>query len=208
METEKLRVYDEHGNPQGIETRQAVHELGLWHETFHCWIVGRRNNRDTVYLQLRSEAKKDFPGLFDITAAGHLLADETVEDGVREVKEELGLEVEFDKLIHLGMVKDQMEMPGFIDNERCHCFLYSMPINNDHRFELQLEEVSGMGEIDFEALADLFAGKEEEVEIDGVIAMPGGHNPFRKRIGLKEIVPHSSSYLEKIIYLIRQELNK
>src|SRR5690606_17538691 len=123
MEMEKLRVYDEHGNPQGIETRQAVHELGLWHETFHCWIVGRRNNRDTVYLQLRSEAKKDFPGLFDITAAGHLLADETVEDGVREVKEELGLEVEFDKLIHLGMVKDQMEMPGFIDNERCHCFL-------------------------------------------------------------------------------------
>ncbi|MBD8014932.1 MULTISPECIES: NUDIX hydrolase [Planococcus] len=208
METEKLRVYDEHGNPQGIETRQAVHEQGLWHETFHCWMVGRRNNRDTVYLQLRSEAKKDFPGLFDITAAGHLLADETVEDGVREVKEELGLEVDFDKLILLGMVKDQMEIPGFIDNERCHCFLYPMPNNNDLRFELQLEEVSGMGEVDFEALADLFAGKEEEVEIDGFIATLDGHSPFKKRIGLKEIVPHSSSYLEKIIYLIRQELNK
>ena len=65
-----------------------------------------------------------------------------------------------------------------------------------------------MGEVDFEALADLFAGKEEEVEIDGFIATLDGHSPFKKRIGLKEIVPHSSSYLEKIIYLIRQELNK
>lgn len=208
METEKLRVCDEHGHPQGIETRQAVHEHGFWHETFHCWMVGWRNSRDTVYLQLRSEAKKDFPGLFDITAAGHLLADETVEEGVREVKEELGLKVEFDKLIHLGMVKDQMEMPGFIDNERCHCFLYPMPNNHDFRFELQLEEVSGMGEVDFEALAGLFMGKEEEVEIDGFIAKPDGHSLFKKRIGLKDIVPHSSSYLEKIIYLIRQELNR
>ena len=208
METEKLRVYDEQGNPQGIETRQAVHEKGLWHETFHCWVVGRRDSRSKVYLQLRSEAKKDFPGLFDITAAGHLLADETVEDGVREVKEELGLEVDFDKLILLDMVKDQMEMPGFIDNERCHCFLYPMPNNNDLRFELQLEEVSGMGEVDFEALADLFAGKEEEVEIEGFIATLDGHSPFKKRISLKDIVPHSSSYLEKIIYLIRQELKR
>ena len=208
METEKLRVYDEQGNPQGIGTRQAVHEQGLWHETFHCWVVGRRNNKNTVYLQLRSEEKKDFPRLFDITAAGHLLANETVEDGVREVEEELGLQVDFDKLILLGMVKDQMELPGFIDNERCHCFLYQMPENNDLRFELQLEEVYGMAEVDFEALADLFTGKKEEVEIEGFVVTPSGRHPLRRVIGLKDIVPHSSSYLEEITHLIRKELNR
>ena len=208
METEKLRVYDEKGNPQGIATRQAVHEQGHWHKTFHCWMVGCRDNRNTIYLQLRSEEKKDFPGLFDITAAGHLLADETVEDGIREVREELGLKVDFDKLILLGMVKDQMKLPGFIDNERCHCFLYQMPENNDVRFKLQLEEVSGIAKVDFEALADLFTGKEEEVEVEGFMTTPNGNSPFRKMIGLKDIVPHSPSYLEKIIHLIRQELNR
>ena len=57
-------------------------------------------------------------------------------------------------------------------------------------------------------LADLFAGKEEEVEIEGFTATADGHSSFRKRIGLKDIVPHSSSYLEKIIYFIRQEWNR
>ncbi|WP_051041723.1 NUDIX hydrolase [Planococcus halocryophilus] len=124
METEKLRIYDEHRVAQDIASRQTIHEQGYWYETFHCWVISREDEKDMIYLQLRSEDKKDFPGLFDITAAGHLLADETVKDGVREVREELGLKVSFNELISLGTIKDQLAIGGFLDNEHCHCFLY------------------------------------------------------------------------------------
>lgn len=209
METEKIRVYDQKGNPKGIATRQAVHEKGYWHETFHCWLAGRQGDRDVVYLQLRSKAKKDFPGLFDITAAGHLLADETVEDGIREVREELGVSVDFAELTPLGIVKDQITLPGFIDNERCHCFLYKDLEDIDLRFELQLEEVSGMAKLDFRAFAALLMREKERVAVKGFEITPdGGKRTFEKEIGLKDLVPHSGIYLEKIIELIDQELKR
>lgn len=77
---EKLKVYDEQYNYVREESRDVIHAKGLWHETFHCWLV----DGDEVLIQKRSAAKKDFPGLFDITAAGHLLSDEKVMDGLRE----------------------------------------------------------------------------------------------------------------------------
>ncbi|ANU09148.1 Nudix hydrolase [Planococcus antarcticus DSM 14505] len=207
METEKLRIYDEQGRQQGIADRKEVHEKGYWHETFHCWIAGRQNNRDVVYLQLRSKEKKDFPGLFDITAAGHLLTDETVEDGIREVREELGIQVDLADLTYIGMIKDQIVLSDFFDNERCHCFLYKDLKNLDHRFELQLEEVSGMGKLDFEALADLYTGKKERADLEGFeIAEDGSRKTFEKAIGLEDLVPHSAGYLKEIFGQIRREL--
>lgn len=209
METEKIRIYDEQGTPQGIADRKAVHENGYWHETFHCWLAGRQGDRNVVYLQLRSEDKKDFPRLFDITAAGHLLAGETVEDGIREVQEELGIRVGVADLTPLGMVKDRIALPGFLDNERCQCFLYQDLENIDLRFELQLEEVSGMAKLDFEALESLFMGKKGRVEIEGFEITPdGSKRSFEREISLKDLVPHSTVYFEKIIELIGEELNK
>ncbi len=199
METEKIRVYDDHGIAQGVATRQAVHEKGYWHETFHCWIVSHEDQKNMIYLQLRSRDKKDFPGLFDITAAGHLLADEAVRDGIREVQEELGLKVDFEELISLGMIKDQILLPNFIDNERCHCFLYRKKVNSDATFELQTEEVSGMAKIDFEELADLFTGKKKKVDVEEFIISSGESSIFKRAIGLKDLVPHSQSYLENVI---------
>ena len=209
MDAEKIRIYDEEGNPKGIATRQDVHEKGYWHDTFHCWLAGRQGDRDVVYLQLRSETKKDFPGLFDITAAGHLLAEEMVGDGVREVWEELGVPVNFGDLCSLGMIKDQIALPGFADNERCHCFLYKDLENIDLRFELQSEEVLGMAKMDFGELAALFRREKERVAIEGFeVAPDGGRRTFVREISLQDFVPHSAGYFEKIIESIGQELKR
>jgi len=84
MENEQLKIFDEYRNQIGIATREDVHRLGYWHEAFHCWFISKEKGTDYLYLQLRSNTKKDYPNLLDITAAGHLLANETVQDGVRD----------------------------------------------------------------------------------------------------------------------------
>lgn len=208
METEKLKVFDENRNLLGIETREEVHRNGYWHETFHCWIVSREEGADRIYLQLRSSDKKDFPGLLDITAAGHLLSTETVHDGVREVAEELGLAVSFEDLVPLGVIKDQIHQADFIDNEHCHNFLYWAK-NSDLRFELQKEEVAGMVSADFQAFSELCMGKREWMAVEGFkIEREGSAKPFAKTISKADLVPHSQAYLKQVAIRIKQALEK
>ena len=59
----------------------------------------------------------------DITAAGHLLAHETVfQDGIREIKEELGIDVSSNELELLGIIDYCVEREDFIDKEIANIF--------------------------------------------------------------------------------------
>ena len=124
MESEKLKIFDEYRNQIGVATRKDVHKLGYWHEAFHCWFISEEKGTNYLYLQLRSHKKKDYPNLLDITAAGHLLANETVQDGVREIKEEVGIDIPFQELIFLGIVDYCVIREDFIDKEIANVFLY------------------------------------------------------------------------------------
>ncbi|WP_345893255.1 NUDIX hydrolase [Ferdinandcohnia quinoae] len=104
MGNEYFKIFDDDRNEIGVASRSDVHRLGHWHETFHCWFVTKDEGTDYLLLQLRSDTKQDYPNLFDITAAGHLLADETVQDGVREIKEEIGIDVSYTDLVSLGII--------------------------------------------------------------------------------------------------------
>lgn len=199
MESETLQIYDEDRVAQGVATRKEVHEKGYWHETFHCWVGSREADKAMIYLQLRSKDKKDFPNLFDITAAGHILAGETVQDGVREVQEELGLAIPFMDLVSLGTIKDQLAFPNFIDNEHCHCFFYQRNENTDAAFVLQQEEVSGIAKLEFTELAALFTKQKEIVEIEGFIEKEDERMAFKRWVGLQDFVPHSAAYLAQVI---------
>lgn len=209
MKTEMLRVFDENGKVTGIASREEVHQRGYWHETFHCWIISRKDGKDCIHLQLRSPLKKDFPSLFDITAAGHLASDETVKDGIREVEEELGLAVAFEDFIPLGIIKDEIREEEFLDNERCHNFLYRMDKNPDAMFELQKEEVAGMTAVEFTAFADLCLGKREQVVAEGFeVAEEGSRKALITNISLDNLVPHSRGYLEEAVIRITRELER
>lgn len=207
MENELIKIFDEDSKQIGVATRKDVHTIGYWHESFHCWFISREVGKDYIYLQLRSEEKKDYPNLLDITAAGHLLAHETIEDGIREVKEELGIDVSFDELVSLGVIKDCMINEGFIDKELAHVFLYhSKKVFGE--FHLQEEEVSGLFKAEFEHFYDLWLEKKDEIRVEGFkINKRGEKVLLNKIVGKNDLVPHENSYYERVVRFIYKNIN-
>ncbi|TWT24904.1 NUDIX domain-containing protein [Planomicrobium sp. CPCC 101110] len=160
-----------------------------------------------MHLQLRSKDKKDFPGLFDITAAGHILSDETIGDGVREIEEELGIAVSFEELISIGVIKDQIHENGFFDNERCHVFLYNAETTIETLYKLQKEEVSGVVTADFQDFYKLCRGLEKKIAVEGFgVAEDGRKTAAGKTITTNDLVPHSPEYLLQVTDLISKKL--
>ena len=86
--SEQVDIFDGNHVAKGSMERVAAHMAAEWHQTFHCWIVARRNE-DWLLLQLRSPTKRNYPDRLDITAAGHLESGEQPYDGGRELEEEL-----------------------------------------------------------------------------------------------------------------------
>lgn len=201
-----LKVFDGDRKQIGVATREEVHRIGYWHEVFHCWFVSREAGVDYIYLQHRCAMKKDYPNLLDITAAGHLLAHETIYDGVREIKEEIGIDVSFAELVPLGIIEYHVTKENFIDKEIANVFLYeSTQCFND--FTLQKEEVSGMVKVELDDFEDLWAGTKEEVNIQGFEINHDDHRMMIDQyVGRDKFVPHEVSYYKSIIRLIRENL--
>ncbi|WNS44881.1 NUDIX domain-containing protein [Paenibacillus sp. MMS20-IR301] len=199
MNKEILTTFDEQGHVTGTAPRDEVHRLGLWHETFHCWFVGKDDSGLTVYLQLRSTQKRDYAGLLDITAAGHLTAGETVQDGVREVQEELGLALAFDELKPLGIIPYCMDTAGFLDRERANVFIYENRYALED-FVLQQEEVAGIVQASFSSFRSLITGAADTLRIQGFrITADGERVIIDEQAGFTRFVPHEQAYYLQVI---------
>lgn len=191
-----MAVFDEKHQKVGENTRAIVHQEGLWHETFHCWFVQKIHGVPHLLFQLRSNLKKDFPGLFDITAAGHLLANEKVSDGIREVKEELGVDLGMEDLKPIGIFKDSIVQKDFIDNEFAHTYVYIIGPANPS-FRLQEEEVSAIYSA---PIADVISLYKREVD-HIILHCIHSNSPIHSSLIVKpeDFVPHSEEYMRKVL---------
>lgn len=188
---EQIRIFDEHYTYIRDESRDIAHQKGYWHETIQCWLA----DEQSVYIQKRSPNKKDFPSLFDITAAGHIMAHETVEDGIREIKEELGIEIDSTKLHAKGFVRDIIELPHFLDYEFANLFLYE-----DHfspaDFTLQQEEVESLYTADRQ---EFIAFCKQEIT---VLTCQNIFTNATTQIELTDFVPHRKEYFNTVAAIL------
>ncbi|TCI76195.1 NUDIX domain-containing protein [Exiguobacterium sp. SH0S1] len=187
---EFITVVDRTRKRIGLKSRADVHRDGDWHETFHCWMIDPTH----LYLQLRSETKQDFPGLFDITAAGHLAAGETVRDGVREIQEELGIELSLEQLHPLGVFEDVIETGAFLDREFAHTYVYPYA---GEAFKLDVDEVADVGKVGFEAFVALLDGSREQIEATSVVTGK------TLRVTKETLVPHPDTYWNQVVEGVR-----
>lgn len=192
---EHLDVVDEVGRYVRTAPRDEVHERGEWHRVFHCQIVTLRDGVPTAVLQQRSRTKAAFPGLIDISAAGHLAAGETPLDGVRELEEELGIAPARADLVPLG-VRRLADDSG---EGRLNCELTSVFLLRDDRpltgYMLARDEVDAVLDV---PIADLLAllGGAPSITVQGVSS--AGHPDAQKmalEVSLDDFVPSSEYWV-------------
>ncbi|WP_158633894.1 NUDIX hydrolase [Radiobacillus deserti] len=200
---EKLDVWTEDGQFIKVEDRETVHLEGLWHQTFHCWIIKGESDTRTVLFQLRHPAKDISPNKLDISAAGHLAAGETPEDGVRELEEELGIQLMFNELIPVGLIKETIVEAPYLDRERCHVFVgrYNQPILD---YAVQESEVTGLFEIRAQDMVELFEGKRESVSGEGFVIQDAKKNPVKRAFSKNDFVAHEDSYYREVFQKIME----
>ena len=116
MQEEYLDILDENGNKTNItKKRTEVHRDGDWHKAVHIWII---NENGDILLQRRA-SNRDYPNMLDISCAGHLSAgDDSTTGALRELKEELSLEIDPHELKYITTLKrSPKDRDGFVDNE-------------------------------------------------------------------------------------------
>jgi isopentenyldiphosphate isomerase len=202
---EMFDIYDEKMNWLGQAPRSEVHAKGLWHATFQCWIVSLANEEPALLLQLRHPDKDLFPNLLDISCAGHLAAGETVEDGARELEEELGLNVDFNELIPCGLFAEEDLMSDhLIDREFCHVFIYRCDQSLD-KYVLQADEVTGLFKVNAAELERLVHGEIGQLEAVGYQTGPNGQlEEASLLVTPKDLVPHPAAYYDLVFQTLRK----
>lgn len=140
---ELIDILDDQGNLTGRHCLKSIaHKEGLNHATVHIWFYTPEGN---VLLQQRAATKKIYPLLWDVSVAGHIDAGESFKSAaVREIKEEIGLIVDENELVKIGVFKSfQKYDTGIIDNEFHHIFIAELKVDIDQLI-CQKEEVEAL----------------------------------------------------------------
>lgn len=193
-EDELLDYCDADGAWLGVAPRREVHARGLWHRTLHLWLATPEEGGSLLY-QLRSAGTANWPGLLDVSVAGHLLAGETYREAMRESREEIGIAVPFDATIPLGERREQHpDSEGGWNREfqGIHIARLDPAWGN---FEATDHEAAGLFWIGFEAGMRLHRGDVATIACDALIIEDGRARAVRREVALSDFVPRGDYYV-------------
>ncbi|XP_021888443.1 nudix hydrolase 3 [Carica papaya] len=157
---EYFDVLTETGEKTGIsKPRGDVHRDGDYHRAVHVWIFAESTQE--LLLQRRADCKDSWPGLWDISSAGHISAgDSSLISAQRELHEELGIKLPEDafEMIFIFLQECVINDGKFINNEFNDVYLVTTrdPIPLE-AFTLQQEEVSAVKYISYEEYRNVLA---------------------------------------------------
>ncbi len=157
---ELLDVLDENGNKTGeVEDRSEVYRKGLWHRSCHIWI---ENDNKEILVQKRNPNKSTFANLWAISVAGHVDSGETsLDTAVRELKEELNLDVDKSELQYLFTIK--RVQPNGETPLRVFDDVYLLHRNIDvEDTKLQVEELTDIKYVYYEYLEKIFKDGDKD----------------------------------------------
>lgn len=146
---EIIDIIDESGSPTGqVVERETAHRQGILHRTSHVWLLRKKDGKTEVLLQKRSKIKDSNPGCYDISSAGHIPAGvDFIPSALRELEEELGIQVNAEELIYCGQRRIFYENSfygrPFVDNQVSNIYCLWKDVEPE-RMILQKEEVEAV----------------------------------------------------------------
>lgn len=131
---ELVDIVDENNELTGqVEDRWIAYEKGLWRRTVSCWIM---NKKGEILLQKRTPNKRRNPNKWAKTG-GQVDSGESAEEAIiREVKEELGIDISKKQIQFIDI---------YIKDDKNRRFSYNFIFIVDYKIEdytLQEDEVS------------------------------------------------------------------
>lgn len=180
---ELIDILDSNGKFIGkVEYKSHAHRMGLFHATVHVWFYSSDGN---VLLQRRGKNKDIHPLLWDVSVAGHIGAgEEIITSALREIEEEIGLQVSENDLEKIGIFKSrQKHRDDLIDCEFHHTFLCKL--------EVSIEDLRK---------------QDSEVEALKLIQLDQFSNDISDSNSCKSHVPHEAFYYNTIISAIQERL--
>jgi isopentenyl-diphosphate delta-isomerase len=183
MDDELVDVLDADGNITG-ETKLKVecHNDGTWHRASHIWIY---NSKGELLLQKRAKQKMLFPGLWDVSAAGHVSAGQSYDEAaIRELFEELGVKTDISSLKKVELRRLDIKSGSIYNREFVQVYLLKL----DKKVkELTLQK--------------------EEIERAKFMPLDKFESGIKDSSKTKKYAPHGDYYFDVIRY-IREELAK
>ena len=133
---ELIEIVDENGNFTGqVMDKEEAHDKNLLHNEVGIFII---NDKKEILLQKRSANKRFNPNKWGL-CAGHVDAYETLEEAaLREIKEEVGLDVSIEELIPYC----EKEVTIKDSNSHITYFYYVKCNKKEDEFIIQEEELS------------------------------------------------------------------
>ncbi len=194
--TEIIDIYDANLTLKGQMERRAAHLAGEWHVTFHCWVY-RSSPTPALLLQQRSPSATNFPGLLDVSAAGHLEAGETPLMGIREITEELGIHVDESRMLFAGHrveVADQTN--GQLNREYQAVYFLEVPASES--FMPEPAEVFGLWWLGIADGCRLFSSEQplSEANVEGLVwdESTGVFEQASRSVKLEDFLPRVQRY--------------
>ena len=203
---EYLDTYDENKKFLGKQTRDYVHANALWHNTVHCWLYDKQGQ---VYFQIRADEKT-----FYTTASGHVLAGETIKEAFgREIKEEIGVEIDYEKADLVAVVvwkMDKKKADGTMFLDRAFANVYVKEIEIDFEdYHFDPLEVDGIVKVGAKQALELFKKETGTIPAELIINENGHNKKIKRNVNFNEFLvnKHETAFekygvvLNKIIEL-------
>jgi isopentenyldiphosphate isomerase len=125
---ELIDIVTKNGLPTGeTALKSVIHTKGYLHNTAHIWFY---TNDGKILLAQRAASKSIYPLLWDVSVAGHIDAGESIENGaIREIKEEIGLQIKSTDLEKIGVFECFQSYPnGIKDNEFHNTYIVQLEV--------------------------------------------------------------------------------